>query len=89
MGQFTAGLRMLMPETAVHKDGYFLTPKHNVRFSRQISGMEAKAQTHPMKQPTNGHFGSGITAFDPPHAFAALNRRQRVHRLYCSSAAAL
>ena len=56
-----------VPETAMDKDHFPATSKHNVGSPRKISGVKPKSITSTMKEPSNNHLRPGIPAPNLPH----------------------
>jgi len=70
---------MSMPETAVYKNYCTVLWKNNVRFSRQITPMQAESETKFMEKRTNFPFRRRIGRTHSTHDIASLFWWERIH----------
>src|SRR4051794_26003932 len=72
---------MLMPETAVNKNSFSASGKHQVGFAWKVLSMEPEAIAQTMRQPANNQLGLHALALYPAHIFRAAFRSQAVHEV--------
>ena len=58
---------MSVPEAAVNKHHRFVTPEHNVGFSRKVFGVEPKAETGTMQEASDDNLGFRIFSPNARH----------------------
>jgi len=68
---FTGGIVMLMPETAMDEDDFFHAWKNDIRLAWQISPVKPVAVAHAVDQAAHCHFGLHSLAADAPHVITA------------------
>jgi hypothetical protein len=72
-------LPMLVPEAAVHEDGFPPSYERQIRLARKIASMKAEAITHRINKAAYSHFGLHALASNSAHVCAASLGRKFVH----------
>ena len=72
-------LAVLMPKTAVQKDHFPSSRKHQIGFARQILAMKAKTVAKTMCQAAEENFRSCVFRPDSSHVVTAALRAELIH----------
>ena len=68
-----------MPETAVNKHHRSVPREDDIRRTRQVLAVEAKAISHCVQERTDKLFRPGIPVFDARHDGTSFLRRKHIH----------
>jgi hypothetical protein len=64
---------VLMPETSMNKNHFFLFSENEIWSSRKLTAMKSVTESKAIDQLSNSKFRLGVTAFDAGHPLAALS----------------
>jgi hypothetical protein len=70
---------MPMPKTSVYEDGDSVSWQNEIRLSRKIAGLDAKAKAGAMQVPADGKFRPGVFRPDFAHQGGSLMGRYCIH----------